>query len=251
MTSRAEPVKKAPRRRAWNQIVPSPQEQRNLKLEALYETAARSFNRRGFHGTSLADLATELGVTKAALYHYVDNKKDLLYRLHTLSLRAANDSLDLARREGRNGLEKVRLTIYNYLLRITKSRTTCLVLFEDDAMTAGHAKDVLERSREVEHALRDLVCEGIADGSIVPCDAKLATFILVASMNWVSRWYDPADAWTGDQIADGMSAMLARGLARHPAEALPSDIGSLALTPVTTQGGEASALSALGDAGER
>lgn len=213
-----------PRRGAWKQVLPTRQEQRQLKLDALYETAARSFNERGFHGTSLAGLAAELGVTKAALYNYVDNKKDLLYRLHTISLRAAQDSLDAARRQGTNGLEKVRLTVHGYLIKITKSPTACLVLFDSDAMTPDQAREILARSRTVEHGLRELVQEGIADGSIVACDAKLATFVLVASLNWVSRWYDPEGVWTGEQIAEGMSAMLTRGLARHPASALPLDL---------------------------
>src|SRR5450759_732708 len=83
-------------RRLWNAPAPSRQARRELKEEVLYETAARWFNKHGFHGTSLADLGSELGITKAALYYYVSDKSELLYRLHVRSLRAARGARDKA-----------------------------------------------------------------------------------------------------------------------------------------------------------
>ena len=45
-------------------------------------TASRLFNRRGIDGTSLDDITAGLGATKGALYHYLDNKTDLVARCH-------------------------------------------------------------------------------------------------------------------------------------------------------------------------
>lgn len=207
-----------------------PGRRRSVDLKQLYETAARHFNSHGFHGTSLADLAAELGVTKAALYYYVADKQDLLYRLHAISLQAARDSLARAMDEGHTGLEKVRLVVYYFIAAITESQTACMILQESGALKPEHAAEILSGSRAVEHQLRDLVAEGIEDGSIISSDPKLATFVLVGSMHWVARWYRPDGAWTGHQIADGVSAMVARGLSTNPAPGLPADIAKPALT---------------------
>jgi TetR/AcrR family transcriptional regulator len=212
---------------------PKKRRRRSIDVKELYETAARCFNEHGFHGTSLADLATRLGVTKAALYHYVDNKQDLLYRLHMLSLQAARNAVERAKQEGRTGLEKVRLVTYYYVAAITESQTACMILIEDGALRPEQAEEIITESRALEHGLRDLIAEGIADGSIIPCDPKLATFVLVGSMHWATKWFRPDKEWSGHQLADGISAMIARGLSSSPAPSLPADITRPALTPFT------------------
>ena len=64
---------------AWKDAVPVPSAQFDRKREVLLREAAASFNRRGYHGTSLTEIAKKLGVTKAALYTYVPSKEELLY----------------------------------------------------------------------------------------------------------------------------------------------------------------------------
>lgn len=64
---------------AWKVTVLSREEQYDLKRKVLIQEAARAFSTRGYHATSLADVARELGVTKGALYYYVKSKQDILF----------------------------------------------------------------------------------------------------------------------------------------------------------------------------
>ncbi|WP_346910969.1 TetR/AcrR family transcriptional regulator [uncultured Roseibium sp.] len=204
---------------------------KGINRKDLLETAARLFNDRGFHGTSIQDLATRLGVTKAALYHHVPNKQDLLYQLHMISLDAADKATAQAIEEGRTGIERLRLLVYHYLSAICASPTACLILLEDDALREDHAKEVIDRRRKLEYGLRELIQSGVDDGSIIPCDTKAATFVVVGAMNWVTKWYQPGGSWNAYQIADGISAILARSLASNPVSSLPTDISQPQLTP--------------------
>src|SRR5207302_585384 len=52
---------------------------RELKREAVSRAAAREFNRKGYHNTSLDDIATALEVTKPTVYYYVTSKEQLLF----------------------------------------------------------------------------------------------------------------------------------------------------------------------------
>jgi len=90
----------------WANAVPSRAEQSDTKRKAIIREAARVFNRRGSHGTTLEDVAERLGVTKTALYRYVDNKNDLLCACHEEAMEIANENLDTGERAGRNGLWK-------------------------------------------------------------------------------------------------------------------------------------------------
>src|SRR5947199_102314 len=77
--------------------------------------AAASFNRRGYHGTSLTEIAKKLGVTKAALYTYVPSKEELLYYCHDAAMDSAIESLHKAQASAGNGLERLTLTLRHYL----------------------------------------------------------------------------------------------------------------------------------------
>ena len=91
----------------WANAIPSRAEQSDTKRRAIIREAAKVFNRRGSHGTTLEDVAERLGVSKAALYRYVQNKNDLLCACHEEAMQIANEHLDIGERTGRNGLEKI------------------------------------------------------------------------------------------------------------------------------------------------
>src|ERR1700689_1518230 len=96
---------------AWSAIVPSRDELHEAKRGALLREAASAFTRQGFHATSLDDIAQKLGVTKAALYHYFPGKPALLRECFMRALEVCFLGLDHAERNGRNGREKLRLTL--------------------------------------------------------------------------------------------------------------------------------------------
>jgi len=211
----------------WGSAVPTRETQRRLKEEALYETAARWFNMHGFHGTSLADLASELGITKAALYHYVRDKSELLYRLHIRSLEAADAARRRGTAEGRDGLDRIRRIVHYYVASITSSRTFTFVLLEDGALDPAQAKEILDRRRWLERDLRRIVVEGIEDGSITRCDPKLVSLVVGGAMNSVAKWFRDGDDWDGEQVAVALSAMLARMLSRDRSIELAPDVAAL------------------------
>lgn len=190
--------------------------QRELKLEALYECAASAFTEKGFHGTSLDDIAAALGISKPALYRYVPNKQALLYRLHCLSLDAAEAAVTEGEARPADGIERLRVALHLYIRSLTASSSACLVLMEEGAMTGAENEAILARRRAFEGRFRKLVGDGVADGSIVPCDPKLAVFSVLGAGNWVSRWFRSGGACSGDDIARAMSRQLVRGLATDP-----------------------------------
>lgn len=202
---------------AWGKAIPSRGAMRELKIEALHETAARIFNKRGFHGTSIADIAADLGVSISTLYYYIESKQDLLYQLHDLTMQQAERVMGEAPfRAELTGLERLRHCIYDYLIEIMRSPTSCLVLFEAYALKPEHAEEILRRRDALEQGLRQVVQAGIADGSLAPCDPKLAIFAVLGAINWITRWYQPGGEKSAEQIAHAITEQLLRGLAAAP-----------------------------------
>jgi TetR/AcrR family transcriptional regulator len=209
----------------WKNAVPSRDTQHELKREALLREAAAAFNRRGFHATSLDDIARNLGVTKPALYYYFENKHSLLHACFERAMEAAFSSLARAKREGGSGREKLRLTIQFYIEEMIDRLSCCVVLMEENALLPkDHAEQIRQRDK-FERALRDLVREGVADGSIVPCDPKLVVFAMLGALNWIPKWFRHDGDWSSAQIAAAMAELMERSLSSGPAASLNAVLG--------------------------
>ena len=210
---------------AWKNAVLVASEQFDRKREVLLREAAASFNRRGYHGTSLAEIAKKLGVTKAALYTYVPSKEELLYYCHDAAMDSALESLHRAQAAGGSGLERLTVTLRHYLQMMLGQEGGYVVLLEENAMKPAHVRAIVKRRDKFEQGLREFVVGGIADGSIVPCNPKLAIFMMMGALNWGRKWYRPSGDWSGTQIAFALTQMLQRSLSASPCDRLLEDPG--------------------------
>jgi AcrR family transcriptional regulator len=197
---------------AWSNVVVSRDEQFRLKRNALLREAARAFSGRGYHNTSLDDVAAVLGVTKAALYHYVRSKQEILFECHMMSLDLGDEALEYARRHGRTGLEQTTLLARRYIELITGEMGRFAVLSEYDALDSDSRAVVGRRRDQFELALREMVARGGTDGSIRGVDPKLAVFYFMGAVNWMTRWFRPDGELSGVDIAAGFSDLLVESL---------------------------------------
>ena len=203
--------------------------QRAMKREALLRAAVSAFNRRGFSQTSLDEIAESLGVTKAALYYYFPTKSALVAACFERAMKVANDSLAVAKRDGRSGREKLILMLRRYLKTMIGELNELLLLTEEHALTASDRNKLIELRDAFEHELRNLVKDGIRDGSIVPCDPKLAIFVILGAIHWVPKWFTLQGPWTDAQVAAAVSEMLDRMLSSSPAKRLTGNVADLPL----------------------
>lgn len=211
---------------SWSALVPSRDELYEAKRRALLREAASAFTRKGFHAASLDDIAQKLGVTKAALYHYFPSKHALLRECFARAMEVCFLGLEQAQRTGENGREKLLLTLRFYLKEMIDELSCCVVLTEENALLPEDHATLLQDRDRFEHALRELIREGIADGSIVPCDPKLAVFTLLGAINWVPKWFKHSGPWSAELVSQSLTDLLDRMLSAAPVGALPEDIAS-------------------------
>ena len=198
-----------------------------IKRRAVLQEAAASFNSKGYHGTSMNEIAGSLGVTKAALYHYFPNKNALLVGCFDYAMEAAFASLDRGRKQGRNGRERLILTIAGYVTELLDELNCCVVLMEEHALEPDDKAKLVQQRDKFERGLRALVREGIADGSVTPCDPKLAIFVILGAMNWVPKWFKPSGAWKPEQLTQALSDIFDRAISSTPAASMARDVGDL------------------------
>jgi AcrR family transcriptional regulator len=185
---------------------------RDLKREAVIRAAAVAFNARGFHNTSLDDIAAALGVTKPTLYYYVANKEQLLFECFCAGLEPVRAAFGAARASGRPARERLQGVLLRYAQAIASEFGWCMVRAEDQDLSAEMRAHVKALKSEIDQGIRRLLREGIADGSIGECDPKMTAFALAGALNWIAHWYRDGQPHSAEQVAGAFISLFENGL---------------------------------------
>jgi AcrR family transcriptional regulator len=180
------------------------------RVEILH-AALRAFRTGGYHGTTLDDIAQQLGVRKTALYHYFPDKEAMLYACHREGLEEVAGIMTAARRRPTYA-EQLTHAIREHVRVMTDTLEGSSLAFEVWALSPRHQAEVIAARDRYEQALRDIVRRGVAAGEFRAVDPKLAVFAMLGAINWVARWYS-ADGSIRPQILGAHFAdHLVRGL---------------------------------------
>ena len=188
----------------------------NLTRERILTEAARIFNRLGYHGTALDDVAQALGVTKAALYYHVHGKEELLFQCCKVPIEIGLEGIRRARSEARAPDEQLRLALARYIEGVTDQLRGSVVILEEGTLSPAHYREVKDGRDAYERELREIIARGVAEGVFVPCDPRVTGFAILGAMNWIPKWYRPDRGRSGPEIAEAFASYLVRGLMRDP-----------------------------------
>ena len=182
-------------------------QQRDRVLKA----AAHCFNRKGYSGTSLKDVANRLGLTDPALYYYVKNKEELVYLCYVRAADIGREAMQRAVAEGGTGLEQARRYLRYHIEIMVGERGPIAIMSEIPSLKSEHRDEVLELSRQHSKNFEDILEAGIADGSIEACDVRMTGNAIMGSINWIPKWFHGGEA-AADKVIAGFPDVLTRGL---------------------------------------
>jgi AcrR family transcriptional regulator len=177
----------------------------------LTRQAARLFAERGYHGTSIGDLAEALGVQKGSLYAHIKSKQDLLYETMMEGARAFHGRLD-AIDESLPAVEKIRLAMRGHLRVVREQLDVATVFVREWRYLEGDRREgVLAERRRYEERFRALFREGRELSQLrTDLDERAAALLALSAMNWAYTWLRPED--DTDDVADRFCALLLDGI---------------------------------------
>lgn len=190
-----------------------------VRRESILREAARCFNRKGYHGTTIDDIARQLNVSTAALYYYFKRKEDLLFQCHQMSLEVATQGLHIAAASGGPADDRLRQALHYYIEHITDALSGCVALLEEGALSPAGYREIVRRRDEYERQVRKVVEDGIASEVFVPCDPKMMGFAILGAVTWIPKWYRQGGKLLPKEIARILSTYLVRGLQKTPTPA--------------------------------
>jgi AcrR family transcriptional regulator len=183
-----------------------------LKRDAVILAAARAFRERGYHNTSLDDLAASLQVTKPTLYLYVPGKEAILFECFRAGIAPILATLDDCERAAGPARERLFAFIRGYAAAIVGDFGWCMLRAEDQHLGASLSRRIKLLKAGIDKRMRALIEAGVADGSIRACDTRMTAFALAGALNWMGHWYREDASLKPQQIADRFIDVFNRGL---------------------------------------
>ena len=185
---------------------------RQIKREAVIRAAAHAFNHKGYHNTSLDDIAAALKVSKPTVYYYVSNKEQLLFECFVAGIEPIRGAFRKARRLKASARVRLQAVLGHYGQAVASEFGWCMVRAEDQDRSPVMSAHIKSLKSEIDQGIRRLLREGVQDGSIHPCDPKMTAFALAGALNWIAHWYRENQSMTGAQIAAAFITVFENGL---------------------------------------
>ena len=177
----------------------------------LTREAARLFAEKGYHGTSIGDLAQAMGVQKGSLYAHIASKHDLLYETMREGANAFHAALD-GIPEDAPPTEKIRLALRGHLRVVGEQLDVATVFVREWRYLQGEQRDeILAERRRYEDRVRALFREGRELGVLrTDLDDATAALLSLSAANWAYTWLQPGR--DTDELADRFFALLIDGM---------------------------------------
>jgi len=177
----------------------------------LTRQAARLFAERGYHGTSIGQLAEAIGVQKGSLYAHISSKQDLLYETMREGAAAFHGALD-AVDEHLPATEKIRFALRGHLRVVAEQLDVATVFVREWRYLEGDRREgILAERRRYEERFRALFREGRELGELrTDLDETTAALLALSAANWAYTWLAPGR--DTDDLADRFYALLIDGM---------------------------------------
>jgi AcrR family transcriptional regulator len=187
-----------------------------MTRDEILTAAAQIFSQKGFHATSMQDIAEAVNLQKASLYHHVSSKQEILVDVLDMALDLFIANMQAVMLRPLAPDEMLRQAMQVYMVTILQQRDLASVLLLEHRSLEPdlHSRHIPRRDR-FESLWRELIQHGLEAGRYYNVDPAMAARALLGVMNWVITWYSPEGNLTPEQISRQYADLFLNGLLRR------------------------------------
>lgn len=179
------------------------------KKEEILRSAAQVFAEKGYHGTTMEEVAARLLMTKGSMYYYFKNKDDLLYHCHQMIMGISIAKLKEVKEGQGSATDKLRAAIISHVRLATSEKTMFMVMDRPNQHLKDHyLQEILKSRAEYAQYFDHILEEGIHNQEFGDIDVKMVRMIILGALNWIQEWFNPEGEKTGEEIADAFAEHL-------------------------------------------
>jgi len=182
-------------------------------LQKILKTSAKIFAEKGFHHTSVRDIARATRKSLAGLYYYFTTKEELLYLIQERCFLTLLQRWEQGAPAHMDARARIRAFAENHLSFFLHNMHEMKVMAHEDESLSGEFQDkILVLKRRYVKVLMDLIGELQEQESGKKVDLRAATFALFGMMNWIYTWYQPKRDLPFAQLIEQMLRLYFFGL---------------------------------------
>jgi len=183
------------------------------KITEIQWVVTRLFAQKGYHNTSMREIARDLEMNQASLYHYFDSKEDLLYTLITDAMDEALDTLEQICQSdlSPNGKLNEVLSFYTSYYAGDQDRLRLLVN-EQDNLGEEYRQVVIEKERRYVGLIQSILKALADEGKMKPIPPSVATFAFFGMVHYTIKWYDRSGPVKSGELADYFLEIFTKGI---------------------------------------
>lgn len=189
---------------------------RTDRKSQILDVATALFRAKGYHATSLDDIADEIGFTKPAIYYYFGSKEDILFAIvDEIVDRALERITEIAERDDTPTQKLHDLLVANTRAVLESLDGNTVFYNERGLLSPEREREIHEREREYTRVIRQIYVDGVRAGEFIDLPPTIATSTLLGASIWSYRWFDVDGTRSSEQIAEDIAALLMNGYLRR------------------------------------
>lgn len=183
------------------------------RLEEVLQSAANIFFAKGFHATSIEDVARDVGMLKGSLYYYIKSKDDLLFRLLLAGIEDGDAFIAQQIDPDGDPVEQLERAIRAQIDYIIQNRVPFgLFLHEFDSLSGKRQHKLISVMSRYNSRFVELVRRGQEQGKLMEGEPWIVVNGILGMCNWLYRWYDTDNVSNPEQVKQIFLRMLMQGI---------------------------------------
>jgi TetR/AcrR family transcriptional regulator, cholesterol catabolism regulator len=183
------------------------------RLEEVLQSAANIFFAKGFHATSIEDVARDVGMLKGSLYYYIKSKDDLLFQLLLAGIEDSDAFIASQIDPQGDPLAQLERAIRAQIDYIVQNRVQFgLFLHEFDSLSGKRQHKLISVMSRYNSRFVELVRRGQEQGQLIPGEPWIIVNGILGMCNWLYRWYDTDEISNPEQVKQIFLRMLLQGI---------------------------------------
>jgi AcrR family transcriptional regulator len=211
--SRKSAPKQSRPRHSARSTAPGSKPKTGTRLEEVLRSATNIFFAKGFHATSIEDVARDVGMLKGSLYYYIKSKDDLLFKLLLAGIEDGDAFIAQQIDPAGDPVEQLERAIRAQIDYIIQNKVPFgLFLHEFDSLPGKRQHKLTAVMSRYNNRFVELVRKGQKQGKLMKGEPWIIVNGMLGMCNWLYRWYDTDHISDTEQIKQVFVEMIFCGI---------------------------------------
>jgi AcrR family transcriptional regulator len=186
------------------------------KIEEIGRVTAHLFARKGYHTTSMREIARELGMDKSSLYHYFKSKEELLFKLANDAIDDCFTTLEQICSADIPPDDKLKKVLRFYILYYAGDQEGLILIANElNSLNEEYRSILIKKERRYVELIKDILNELAEQGKIKHIHSSIATFAFFGMVHYTINWYHREGSVGLDELADLFVEIFTRGILKQ------------------------------------